>query len=112
MFANLAIQEGLRSRSAYKLDEINNRFGKFLRTVRSFFSLRMLIRSRKKFNAYVLTVYFLRGDALVRRVLPLSILALHQVGFQLLQRNIFILISSLINGIILRLEHHGFPHLL
>lgn len=33
MYANRAIREGLRSRAAYKLEEINNRFGFFLRPV-------------------------------------------------------------------------------
>lgn len=31
LFADKAIAEGLRSRAAYKLDEIDNRFGRFLR---------------------------------------------------------------------------------
>lgn len=33
IFANRAIKEGMRSRAAYKLEEMNKRFGNFLRQV-------------------------------------------------------------------------------
>lgn len=33
IYANKAIKEGMRSRAAYKLDEMNKRFGNFLRQV-------------------------------------------------------------------------------
>ena len=34
-YANRAVAEGMRSRAAYKLEEINDRFGRFLRHVRT-----------------------------------------------------------------------------